>query len=166
MWVITEKKAVTPTAPTYADMVEEALCFGWVDSKPRRLDDTRKMLWFAPRKPQSGWSRINKERVERLTGLGLMMPPGLAKVAAAQADGSWDRLDSIENLEIPSDLAQRLDGYPHARAFFDGFPRSAKRSILEWIAQAKTPDTRARRIDETARLADQNTRANQWRNRN
>lgn len=163
VWLITRKKAAGGPEVTYDEAVEEALCFGWVDSKPGKLDDERTMLYFAPRKGRSGWSRPNKERVERMIAAGLMTPAGQAKVDAARADGTWELLDSAENLEIPDDLAAALDGYPAARANFEAFPRSARRGILEWILQAKTPATRAKRVAETARLAEENRRANQWR---
>ncbi|MEN9936240.1 MAG: hypothetical protein RLZZ387_2819 [Chloroflexota bacterium] len=149
----------------YDEAVEEALGFGWVDSEANNLDEERSMLWFAPRKGGAGWSRPNKEQVERLLAAGLMAPAGLAKVEAAQSDGSWSLLDAVEALEIPPDLAAALDSYPDARAQFEAFPRSARRGILEWIAQAKTAKTRTRRVEETARLAQENQRANQWRPR-
>jgi uncharacterized protein YdeI (YjbR/CyaY-like superfamily) len=121
------------------------------------------MLWFAPRKAGTGWSRPNKERVERLIADGRMAPAGMAKVRAAQADGSWAALDAVEDLLVPDDLALALAAYPAAGANFAAFPRSAKRGILEWIVSAKTAATRAKRVEETARLAEQNLRANQWR---
>ena len=148
---------------SYDDSVEEALCFGWVDSKGRALDETRTMLWFTRRKPGSGWSRPNKLRIERLEQAGLMTEAGSAVVAAAKADGSWSRLDAVEEGVVPPDLAAALDERPPARANFDGFPRSVRRGILEWIALAKRDETRARRVAETARLAQRNERANQWR---
>jgi uncharacterized protein YdeI (YjbR/CyaY-like superfamily) len=163
IWLVSYKKSAGKPRLEYDEMVEEALCYGWIDSKSRTLDDERAMLWMAPRKPRTGWSRPNKERVERLIAAGLMAPPGLEKIAAARADGSWSLLDAVEALEIPDDLGAALDGYPKARAHFEAFPRSVKRSILEWITIAKTPATRAKRIDETARLAQDNVRANQWR---
>jgi uncharacterized protein YdeI (YjbR/CyaY-like superfamily) len=163
IWLISYKKAAGKPRVEYDEAVEEALCFGWVDSKPGKLDAERTMLWFAPRKPGSGWSRPNKERVERMIAAGLMMPAGAAKVAAAQRDGSWVALDAVENLEVPPDLALALDAYPAARANFEAFPRSARRGILEWISTAKTAATREKRIAETARLAEENRRANQWR---
>ncbi len=147
---------------TYDEAVEEALCWGWVDSKPRKLDEARSMLYFAPRKGGSGWSRPNKERVERAIATGQMTPAGLAKIEAAKADGTWTMLDAVENLEVPDDLAAEFDAYPSARANWEAFPRSAKRGILEWIIQAKRPETRAKRVEETARLAQDNIRANQW----
>jgi uncharacterized protein YdeI (YjbR/CyaY-like superfamily) len=163
VWLISFKKATGQPAVSYDEAVEEALCFGWVDSKPNKLDDERTMLYFAPRKGGSGWSRPNKERVERMIATGLMTAAGLAKVEEAQADGTWTMLDAVENLEVPEDLAAEFSKYPNARANWEAFPRSAKRGILEWIVQAKRPETRAKRIAETARLAEDNVRANQWR---
>ncbi len=163
LWLISYKKATGKPRVDYDDAVEEAICFGWIDSKANELDDERSMLWFAPRKAGTGWSKPNKERVARLLHAGLMAPPGLAKVEAAQRDGSWNALDAVEALEIPPDLAQAFTAYAAAQANFDAFPRSVKRGILEWIASAKRPATRASRIEETARLAAENQRANQWR---
>jgi uncharacterized protein YdeI (YjbR/CyaY-like superfamily) len=146
----------------YDEAVEEALCFGWVDSKPNKLDEARSLLWFAPRKVGTGWSKPNKDRVERMMAAGLMAPAGLAKVEAAKKDGSWTALDAVERLEIPDDLAAALDARGQARTCWDAFPRSAKRGILEWIGNAKRPETRAKRVEETASLAEKNERANQW----
>ena len=164
-WLVSWKKATGRPAVGYDAAVEEALCVGWVDSTGRRLDDERSMLYFAPRKARSGWSRPNKERVARLSTAGLMRPAGLAVVAAAQADGSWSLLDDVENLVVPDDLRAALDAHEGAASHWEAFPRSAKRGILEWIVQAKRPATRANRVEETARLAAQNERANQWRPR-
>jgi uncharacterized protein YdeI (YjbR/CyaY-like superfamily) len=163
VWLVFYKQSAGKPRVTYEEAVEEALCFGWVDSRPRRLDAERSMLWFAPRKPGSGWSRPNKARVERLTAAGQMAPAGLAKVEAARRDGSWHALDAVEALEVPPDLAAALQAHSEAARHFEAFSRSVKRGILEWIASAKKPETRARRIAETARLAAQNIRANQWR---
>ncbi|MBE9157660.1 YdeI/OmpD-associated family protein [Nodosilinea sp. LEGE 06152] len=162
IWLITYKKQPGQPYVSYNDVVEEALCFGWIDSKPNRLDDERTMLWMAPRQPGTGWSALNKQRIEALTAAGLMMPPGLAKLEAAKQDGSWEKLDAIERLEIPADLAAALAANATAKANFEAFPRSAKRGILEWIASAKRAETRDRRIAETVHLAAQNIRANSW----
>jgi uncharacterized protein YdeI (YjbR/CyaY-like superfamily) len=121
------------------------------------------MLWFAPRRPRTGWSRPNKERVERLLRVGLMQPAGLARIEQAKADGSWTSLDAVEELELPSDLTKAFAAFPLAERHFLAFPRSVKRGILEWIHTAKKAETRAARIAETARLANSNERANQWR---
>ena len=163
IWLITYKKATGKPRVEYNESVEEALCFGWIDSKGNKLDEERTMLWFAPRKAGSNWSGSNKERAERLISAGLMTPAGLAKIEAAKADGSWNALDAVEALEIPPDLEAALGSYRAAGQNFEAFPRSVKRAILEWIANAKRPETRAKRIEETARLAQENIRANQWR---
>ena len=163
VWLVRYKKGSGKPTFSYDEAVEEAICFGWVDSLPRKLDAERSMLYFAPRKPGSGWSRANKQRVARMTAAGKMASAGFAKVEAARADGSWSALDDIENLVVPDDLRAALDAHPPAAERFEAFPRSAKRGILEWIASAKKAETRARRIQETARLAAENIRANQWR---
>ncbi len=163
VWLISYKKGTGKPRIEYDKAVEEALCFGWIDSKPNKLDDERSMLWFAPRKAGAGWSKINKARAEKMIQAGRMTPAGLAKIEAAKRDGSWNALDAIETLEIPPDLAAALAATPNAQQYFDAFPRSVKRAILEWIANAKKSETRAKRVEETARLAAKNIRANQWR---
>jgi uncharacterized protein YdeI (YjbR/CyaY-like superfamily) len=163
VWLVRFKKGTGKARFDFNDSVEEALCFGWADSKPNKLDEERSMLWFSPRKRKTGWSRPNKERVERLFRAGLMQPAGLAKVEEAKADGSWSLLDEVEELVVPQDLLEALAGLPPAEQNFRDFPRSARRGILEWVLQAKRPETRAARVQETARLAQMNERANQWR---
>ena len=143
--------------------MEEALCFGWVDSQPRTVDDQRTSRLLTPRRPGSNWSRANKQRVQRLTEAGLVIPAGLAAVRAAQAGGSWSALDQVEELAEPPDLRAALDAQPLARAHWNDFPRSTKRAILEWIGAAKTDATRARRVEQTAGEAATRRRANQWR---
>lgn len=161
VWLVTYKKTTGKPTVEYDESVEEALCFGWIDSKGNKLDEERSLLWFAPRKAGSNWSASNKERVERLIAGGQMTLAGLAKIEAAKADGSWSALDSVEALEIPPDLEAALGAYSDAGQNFEAFPRSVKRAILEWIANAKKPETRAKRVQETARLAQDNIRANQ-----
>jgi len=163
VWLVSYKKAIGKPRVEYDEAVEEALCYGWVDSKPGKLDEERSMLWFAPRKPGSAWAKSNKERVDRLIAAGLMAPAGLAKVEAAKRDGTWTKLDEVEALATPPDLQAALDANPPATTHFEAFPRSVIRAVLEWITQAKKPETRAKRVEETARLAKDNIRANQWR---
>ncbi|QDL55646.1 YdeI/OmpD-associated family protein [Rhodoferax aquaticus] len=162
VWLVSFKKATGKPRIEYDEAVTEALCFGWVDSKPNKLDDERTVLWFAPRKPGSGWSRPNKRRIEQMVQAGRMAEAGLRKVEQAKLDGSWSKLDAVENLEVPDDLHSALTALPDALKNFEAFPRSAKRGILEWIGNAKTATTRSKRINETALLASQNLRANQW----
>jgi uncharacterized protein YdeI (YjbR/CyaY-like superfamily) len=147
----------------YADILEEALCFGWVDGQARPLDDRQAMLRLAPRSPRSSWSRVNKERVQRLTAAGLMTPAGLAVVEAARGSGTWTALDEVEDGVEPDDLRAALDAVPAARREWDAFPRSARRAILEWVGSAKRPETRARRVGTVVGEAAEGRRANQWR---
>jgi len=147
----------------YAAAVEEALCFGWVDSRGGKVDDQRTKLYFAPRSARSGWARPNKERVERLMARGQMAPAGIAVIERAKANGSWTILDAAARLELPHDLQAALDARAPARAHWEAFPPSARRALLEWIALAKRDETRRGRIDRTAAAAQRNERANQSR---
>jgi uncharacterized protein YdeI (YjbR/CyaY-like superfamily) len=144
-------------------MVEEALCFGWVDSTANPLDDERSMIYVAPRKPRSGWSKVNKERIERMIAGGKMTAAGMAKIQAAKEDGTWTKLDEVEQLQVPPDLARALKQNKDALKHWEAFPRSAKRAMLEWIVNAKRPETRAKRIAKVASQASENKRADQWR---
>ena len=145
---------------SYNDIVEEALCFGWIDSLPRKLDQLRTMLYISPRKARSNWSKANKDRVVKLVKYDLMTPTGMAKIEQAKVDGSWFFLDDVEKSIVPNDLKQALAQNPTAQKHFNGFPSSVKRGILEWIKNAKKPATRAKRINKTVELAAQNIRAN------
>jgi uncharacterized protein YdeI (YjbR/CyaY-like superfamily) len=160
--LVTWRRATGQPTVAYGDAVEEALCVGWVDSKSGKLDADRATLWMSPRRPKSGWSRPNKERVERLIAAGLMLPSGLAAIEEAKRRGTWTLLDDVEDLIVPDDLAAALAAAPPARSNWDAFPPSARRGILEWIVQAKRPETRARRVAETADKAARNERANAW----
>jgi uncharacterized protein YdeI (YjbR/CyaY-like superfamily) len=134
-------------------MIEEALCFGWIDGVARALDAERAMLWLAPRRPKSVWSEPNTRRIARVIEAGLMHAAGLAKIEAARQDGSWSTYDSVYRLEVPADLARALKQTRGAAASFAAFPKSLKKPLLGWIEQAKRPETRARRVAEVARRA-------------
>lgn len=146
---------------SYEEAVEEALAFGWIDSKSVTLDDEQTMLWFTPRKPNSPWSLSNKERIARLEASGRIADAGRGAVRAAKASGMWTILDDAQNLIVPDDLATALAGEPGAQERWDGFSASARRSVLEWIVLAKRPQTRQNRIAETARRAALGEVANQ-----
>jgi len=163
VWLIYYKKGSGKPRVAYDEAVEEALCFGWVDSRPNAIDEERYMQLFSPRKAKSPWSRLNKERVKRLIDAGLMTAAGLTKIEAAQADGSWGDYDTVEDLSVPSDLEAALDESPTARAHFEGFSPSSQKVILWWIASAKRPETRQKRIEETVQLAAKNIKANHYR---
>lgn len=158
VWLVTWKKGRGPHV-SYAEVRGEALRFGWVDSRPAKLDADRSMIPMSPRRAGSGWSKVNRERVAALEAAGLMRPAGLAAVEAAKRDGSWLKLEPVDALVAPDDLRRALDAHPPAAAEFDGFPPSVKRGILERIAAAKRPETRARRIKKVARLAAEGRRA-------
>ncbi len=164
IWLVTLKKAAAARLGQpfigYDAIVEEALRFGWIDSLPRALDEDRTMLLLSPRNKGSAWSKVNRERIEKLTAAGLMRPEGLAVVRRAQADGSWDKLLAVDGLETPPDLAAALQAEPLAAHFFGRFPPSSRRAILEWIAQAKRLETRAARIALMVERAAQNRKAN------
>ena len=157
-WCVTFKKSSGGPYVPYDDLVEEAIAHGWVDSKARALDEKRSQLLMTPRKPGSGWSRPNKQRVKRLAEAGLMTPAGQAAIDLAKENGSWSALDDVENLVEPPALQQALDADPDARRHWNAFPRSAKRAALEWISTAKRDETRERRVAETAQLAAKNVR--------
>jgi uncharacterized protein YdeI (YjbR/CyaY-like superfamily) len=146
VWLVYYKKSAGQPSITWSEAVEEALCFGWIDSKAKPIDDMRYMQYFSPRKPKSPWSKINKASVERLVAGGLMREPGLRAIERAQANGSWSALDAVEALVIPDDLAAAFAAAPGTRDQFDGLSRTNRRIILQRIATAKRPDTRARRV--------------------
>ena len=159
VWLVTWRRATGRPAPSYEQQIEEALRVGWVDSTTKRLDDERTMLYFARRRPGSGWARTNKARVARLESEGRLLPAGQAVVDRARADGSWTVLDAVEDLVVPDDLAAAFDRHEGAREHWDRFPASARKQMLWWITQARRPATRAERIEETARRAAQDQRA-------
>lgn len=162
VWFISWRTASGREAVGYEESVIEALAFGWVDSTARKLDDDRRMMWFGPRKPTSGWARTNKARVEALEREGRMAPAGRRAVDVAKANGAWELLDDVEALVVPEDLGAALDARPQARLHYDAFPPSARRALLLWVVQAKQPATRATRIAEIVEKAAINQRANEW----
>lgn len=130
----------------YADAVEEALCFGWIDSLIRPIDSRSYMQLFTPRKPKSNWSALNKRRVADLTERKLMAAPGLAAVETAKANGSWTRLDAVEALIMPPDFVRALAANKKAKTFFEALAPSSRKGILYFINGVKSPELRASRI--------------------
>jgi len=151
VWLAIGKKGNTVTTLSYEQAVEEALCFGWIDSTVRKLDEHRFRQLYSRRKPNSTWSRINKERVARLEAEGKMAPAGQAAIEVAKANGSWSALDHVEDLIVPDDLARALASNPRARENFESFSPSARKAFLYWINNVKSPAKRAERIAETVR---------------
>jgi uncharacterized protein YdeI (YjbR/CyaY-like superfamily) len=157
-WLVTWRPATGRGSLDYEAAIEEALCFGWVDSTGGRFDDDRGKLYFAPRKARSVWAATNKARVERLIAEGRMAPAGLAAIERAKANGSWTILDSSDRLEVPADLAAALDAWPPAADTFAPSPPSTRKQLLGWIATAVRPGTRASRIEKVVRAAARNER--------
>jgi len=158
-WLVTWRRRSGRLGLDYEAAIEEALCFGWVDSTAGRVDDDRGKLYFAPRKPRSGWAATNKARIERLLAEGRMAPAGVAAIDRAKANGSWEVLDSAERLVLPADLAAALEARSPAAANFAGFPPSARKQMLGWVALARRPETRADRIRQVVDAAERNVRA-------
>ncbi len=158
-WLVTWRPRSGRQGLDYEAAIEEALCFGWVDSTGGRFDEDRGKLYFTARKPRSGWAASNKARVERLIAAGRMQPAGLAAIERAKANGSWEILDSVERLEVPHDLATALAAHPPAAERFAAFTPSARKQMLAWVAFAVRPETRAARILEIAEAAARNERA-------
>jgi len=162
-WLVTWRNDTGHPVLDYEAGVEEALCFGWIDSRGGRLDEQRSKLYYASRKPRSGWARTNKARVERLVAAGQMAPAGLAAIERAKANGSWTMLDDVENLVVPDDLGAALEASPPARDHWEAFPPSERRMTLEWIRQARRPETRSARIATAVDRAVRKERINQGR---
>lgn len=156
IWLIYYKKDSGKSTVSYEEAVEEALSFGWIDSKVNALDKERYMQIFTPRKMGSIWSKSNKQRVKKIIEQGLMTPAGLEKVEAAKKDGSWNFLDDIENLVIPLDLKEALASNVTAENNFEAFSDSIKKQILYWIKSAKRKVTRKNRIEKIVVLAAEN----------
>ena len=151
LWVVYRKKSSDLEGPLYDDLVEEALCFGWIDSRVQRVDDERRMQWFSPRRKGGVWSSLNKARIERLIGEGLMSAAGQRVIDEAIADGSWSQTDEVDALVIPPDLETALDVVPGTRDAFEALPDSIRRQHLWWIHSAKRAVTRSNRIEELMR---------------
>lgn len=158
IWFIYYKKVTGERTVSYEDAVEEALRFGWIDSKVKTLDKKRYMQVFTPRKPGSTWSKLNKNRVKKLTKQGLMTPAGLEKVESAKKDGSWNMLSDVEDLILPDDLKKALAADEKAEKNFQQYNDSTKKQMLWWIVSAKRSETREQRLKKVLNLVRHNQR--------
>ncbi|MDP2836211.1 MAG: YdeI/OmpD-associated family protein [Methanobacteriaceae archaeon] len=156
IWIIYYKKGSQKPRVSYDDAVEEALSFGWIDSTAHALDEERYMQLFTPRKPNSTWSRLNKQRVEKLIKIGTMTPSGLEKIEIAKKNGSWSIMDDVENLIVPDDLEIEFKKNKEARTNYNNFSNSVKKQVLWLIISAKRPDTRKRRIKKVIKALEKN----------
>jgi len=155
VWLVAYKAGTGKSRLTYDESIPDALCYGWIDSLNKPLDDERTALLFTPRKPGSGWSRTNKVRIERLMKDGRMAAPGLAKITAAKRDGSWTLLDSVEALEVPNDLRKALGAVGMRK--FEALTPGRRKEHLRTLVTAKRPETRAKRIAHIVTLTRENT---------
>jgi uncharacterized protein YdeI (YjbR/CyaY-like superfamily) len=144
VWLVYAKKHSGLPSLTYNDAVEEALCFGWIDSKLNPIDDVFYMQVFTPRKRASAWSALNKARVARLLAAGLITPAGLAVIEEAKASGTWNATQHVEELVIPADLEAAINANPDASRHWASYSASRRKSVLYRLAGARRPETRAR----------------------
>jgi uncharacterized protein YdeI (YjbR/CyaY-like superfamily) len=156
VWLVYYKIKSGKPSVQYSEAVQEALCFGWIDSKVQSLDEERYRQIFTPRKPKSVWSKLNKQYIEELIAQGKMTEAGLEKIAVAKQDGSWTSLDEIEALVVSVDLKKALETDDAANRNFEAFSNTTKKNILFWIQSAKRPETRLQRIEKTVSAAAQN----------
>ncbi len=156
VWLIYYKKDSGKTRVEYDESVEEAICFGWIDSVVKTIDEQCYKQLFTPRKAKSNWSKVNKERVEKLFAQNLIMPAGMLLINLAKETGTWDALNDVEQLVIPEDMQELFDSDPQALVHWNTFSRSVRRGILEYILNAKRPETRIKRITDAVRLAHDN----------
>lgn len=148
---------------TYDEAVEEALCFGWIDSVVKGIDDEKYKQFFSPRKPKSVWSKLNKTRITKLIELNLMRSEGLQKIEQAKKDGSWTTLDDVEELVVPQDLQQALEQDDDAKMNWEKFAPSTRKSMLFWVKSAKRAPTRQNRIDKIVKAAHENKKGFSFR---
>ena len=149
VWLVYYKKHTATPSITYNEAVEEALCFGWIDSTRRTLDEERFTQLFSKRKPNSVWSAINKEKVKKLEAEGRMTSAGRESIEVAKNNGSWDILTNIDM--VPGDLGKAFKKYRGSEKFFMSLSPSVRRAILQWLVLAKRLETRQKRIEEIER---------------
>lgn len=162
VWLVYHKKISNVPSISWSQTVDEALCFGWIDSTARPIDEHTFMQFFCRRKPKSMWSKINKAKVELLIREGLMTKAGFDSIAIAKQNGSWTILDAAEGLKIPKDLTAAFKTQRGSKAFFLSLSRSVRKSMLQWLVLAKRPETRQKRIEEIALLAGQKQKPKQF----
>lgn len=162
IWVVYYKKKSNVASITYTDAVDEALCFGWIDSTRKAVDDDTFIQFFCKRKPNSVWSKINKAKVQRLIDAGLFAQAGHESIEIAKQNGSWAILDEVEELKIPNDLESEFEIKQGSKEFFLSLSRSVRKSILQWLVLAKRPETRQKRIREIVDLAAQKLKPKQF----
>ena len=163
VWLIIYKKSSARVNLSWSEAVDEALCYGWIDSTKKAIDTEKYRQYFGKRKPNSTWSKVNKQKIEQLSKAGKMREAGLKCVEVAKQNKSWTVLDSVENLEVPKDLILELDKRPGAKDYILKLSKSQLKGLLYWIVSAKRPETRQKRIIEIAENAANQTKPNNFR---
>lgn len=163
VWLIFYKKKSPNYNLSWSDSVDEALCFGWIDSIKKTIDTEKYKQYFSKRKAKSNWSKINKDKVKTLIDQGLMKEEGYKSIETAKENGSWKILDEVEELKIPDDLKEEFINYKGSMEYFGSLSKSAKKSLLYWVVSAKRKETRQKRILEIAENASRNLKPKQFR---
>ena len=148
VWLVYYKKDTGVPSLSWEEAVEEALCFGWIDSRRQPIDSEKFRQYFCKRKANGNWSRINKKKVELLIKQGRMSSAGLESIKVSKQNGSWNYLDDVENLIVPEDLIAAFQNYPGSEESFNAFSKSMKKLALYWIHSAKREETRSKRVQE------------------
>jgi uncharacterized protein YdeI (YjbR/CyaY-like superfamily) len=162
IWLVQYNKKYGKPSLSWSEAVDEALCFGWIDSLKKKLNDESSIQYFGKRKPKSTWSKINKQKIEKLISENRMSKAGLDCIVIAKENGSWEILDSVEELLIPEDLMLELSRRTDATEFFHSLSKSVKKMMLQWIVLAKRSETRQKRILEIAEAAEKKMRPKQF----
>jgi uncharacterized protein YdeI (YjbR/CyaY-like superfamily) len=163
IWLVYFKSSTKTPSLSWSEAVDEALCYGWIDSTKKTIDKERYMQYFSRRKPQSNWSKINKDKVKFLIEQGLMQDAGYKSIEIAKENDSWTILDEVEALVIPEDLKEEFANYKGSMEYFDSLSKSVKKIFLYWIVSAKRKETRQKRILEIVENASKNLKPKQFR---
>ena len=163
VWLVFYKKGTPNFNLSWSESVDESLCFGWIDSTKKTIDNERFKQYFSKRKPKSNWSKVNKDKVKILIDRSLMKEAGYKSIEIAKKNGSWTILDTVERLEIPEDLEQELRSQKGAMKYFESLNKSSKKGLLYWVVSAKRDDTRNKRISEIVENASLQMKPKQFR---
>jgi len=163
IWLIVYKKNSSSPNLSWSEAVDQALCFGWIDSTKKSIDGEKYMQYYCKRKPKSNWSKINKEKVKTLIEQGLMEEAGFKSIEVAKANGSWTILDQVEALVIPDDLKEAFTNHKGSMEYFDSLSKSIKKGLLYWVVSAKRLETRLKRIAEIVENASKSMKPKQFR---
>lgn len=163
VWLVYYKKNAPNPNLNWSQAVDEALCFGWIDSVAKTIDEISYKQYFSRRKAKSTWSKVNKDKIIELSKQQRIAPAGWEAIEVAKKNGSWTILDSVERLEIPQDLEAEFEKAAQAKAYFLSLSKSVRKSLLYWIISAKRPRTRAKRIAEIVENAQQGQKPRSFR---